>query len=178
MTSLQWEGSCFRIMVCAHVVYIANIHANNTFSFLSSPFQRWADCPRCPSAILTQAWVLLLPTQWLPQWGGFPLHFPSHPHKGDPFQLLLTAPLSTFRSSLLPWGWDWLKEKNKKHYTRWMHREVRFVEKRHLKPISQWLDVVFFGNAWLEEGKLIPVPRVALFPGCVTIWENIKTSPE
>ena len=61
-----------------------------------------------------------------------------------------------------------MKEENKK-YTRWMLGEVRLVENRHLKPIPQWLVVVFFGNAWLEEKKLIPVSGVTLMPGFVAI---------
>lgn len=55
------------------------------------------------------------PHTMAPTVGVFPSHFPSRPHKGDPFQLLLTAPLLTFRSSLLPWGQNWLKEENKKN---------------------------------------------------------------
>lgn len=117
MRTIHWEGSCHRIMVRA--VYIASIHVNNISSLLSSSLLYWTNCLRCPSAAIAQTKCFYSPHKRLPQWG-FSFAFPlSRPHKGDPFQPLLAAPLSAFRSSdSLPWGCDWWEEENKD--TRWM----------------------------------------------------------
>lgn len=91
--------------------------------------------------------VLLLTQRPCHSWG-FPLHFPLTPtHKGDPFQLLLAAPLSAFSSSdSLPWGWDWWKEENK--YARWMlgERLGLWQTGGHFKQSPPRLSV-FFGKA-------------------------------
>lgn len=140
-----WEHPLRRMLLpdhfCAHIVYIActqTIH----LSFLSYPLMYWTNW--CPSAIITQtkcSYSLHKDSHR----GGFPLHFPSRPHKGDPFQPLLAAPLSAFRSlDSLPWGYNWWKKENKD--TRWMLGEFRLVANRHFKPIPQWLDG--FCNAW------------------------------
>lgn len=122
MRTIHWVGSCYRIRVCARVVYIASIHTHNNSSLLSSAVLDWTNCRRCASAIIAQA-ECLYSTHKGSHSGGFSFVFPlSPPHKGDPFQPLLAAPLSAFSSSdSLPWGCDWLKEENKD--TRWMLRE-------------------------------------------------------
>lgn len=88
------------LMLTLYVCWLCKQTIN--LSFLSYPFMYWTNW--CPSAIITQTKCSCSLHKGSHR-GGFPLHFPSHPHKGDPFHPLLAAAFSTFRSSdCLPEG--------------------------------------------------------------------------
>lgn len=124
----------------------SHIFSNLTFSQKGISLLDWTDCLRCPIRRHRLDRLHFTPGTKAPTAGGFPFAFPlSLPHKGDPFQPLLAAPLSTFSSSdSLPWGCDWWKEENKKHQVdAW--GEVRLVANGATSSRSHCgLNVAFF----------------------------------